>query len=90
MELIPVKYCVTIEIRNSKLNLVIIKPPRLLSNLGGSLQGVRFFNQPRVEHRYVNGAEANGDDGDWKADHVGRHANAVVLVGGEGGDQGFG
>ena len=38
MELIPVKYCVTIEIRNSKLNLVIVKPPRLLSNLGGSLQ----------------------------------------------------
>ena len=40
MELIPVKYCVTIEIRNSKLNLVIIKPPRLLSNLGGSLHPI--------------------------------------------------
>ena len=47
MELIPVKYCVTIEIRNSKLNLVIIKPPRLLSNLGGSLHIVAFLaNSP--------------------------------------------
>jgi hypothetical protein len=43
MELIPVKYCVTIEIRNSKLNLVIVKPPRLLSNLGGSLQALAFL-----------------------------------------------
>lgn len=46
MELIPVKYCVTIEIRNSKLNLVIIKPPRLLSNLGGSLQDTLSARYP--------------------------------------------
>ncbi|GAK47514.1 hypothetical protein LOSG293_070530, partial [Secundilactobacillus oryzae JCM 18671] len=41
-----VKYCVTIEIRNSKLNLVIIKPPRLLSNLGGSLHSASLYTWP--------------------------------------------
>ena len=50
MELIPVKYCVTIEIRNSKLNLVIVKPPRLLSNLGGSLQIPTFFILGKHDH----------------------------------------
>ena len=33
------------EIRNSKLNLVIIKPPRLLSNLGGSLHQSKYTSR---------------------------------------------
>lgn len=73
MELIPVKYCVTIEIRNSKLNLVIIKPPRLLSNLGGSLHPSPFaFISPSLR------SQDNELIIYWSAP---QYANGIQLVG---------
>nr|WP_278763501.1 PTS glucose transporter subunit IIA [Liquorilactobacillus nagelii] len=72
MELIPVKYCVTIEIRNSKLNLVIVKPPRLLSNLGGSLQEILI-------HMGLDTVELEGDPFEIKVSQ-GQKVNKNQLI----------